>query len=614
MPTSKHPLSQFITDVVDKPQVFFTTNQKLADNALAIAKHFYDDGKFVNSKKVETSQLSPFTELFVEGFDTDQVWEELVTQNEPFLDYASSKLKSFSKKETSPSLPQQQRDTTDDESESVSGQSMDVDHEEGFQSEEEDEEMKESEDDEPLESNGESSDVEKEDKDEIEEEDDYIPKKKTSEVDDDFFNLEEFNKWTDEQERLDMLSDREEDDDDVDFDQDLDEEEESQDEEDDEDDVVQAAEMTFDDFFGDRKTIEKRRKAEASVEKKVQFEKEEEEEEAAEKPGSEIEEDDDDRMESDDASEGPARDLFADEDASDKSDNEEEEEDEKSAFQKQQERIQQQIEQFEQENIQGRHWTLQGEATAKARPVNSLLEEDLEFEHANKPVPVITQETTNTLEEMIKKRILDNMFDDVERKVDPTLKPFVPSKRVELSDEKSKQSLAEIYEDDFIHQQAGEQKKDARDEALEKEHDEITHMFNDLCYKLDALSNFHYTPKAVKPEMTIVSNAAAISMEEVTPVNVSEATLLAPEEVYDKKRTELKSTTEMDQAERKRLRAQKKKLKRKEREMKEREIKVMQKYNPQIGQKQAKVKAVKQLLGQKNVTVIGKEGQQQKKK
>ena len=99
--------------------------------------------------------------------------------------------------------------------------------------------------------------------------------------------------------------------------------------------------------------------------------------------------------------------------------------------------------------------------------------------------------------------------------------------------------------------------------------------------------------------MTIVSDAPAISMEEVTPVNVSDATLLAPEEVYEKKQGDVKSKTEMSQEERKRAHAQKKKLKRKEKAMKEREMKLINKMNPGMGHKHAKMKAVKELLGQK---------------
>jgi U3 small nucleolar RNA-associated protein MPP10 len=48
-----------------------------------------------------------------------------------------------------------------------------------------------------------------------------------------------------------------------------------------------------------------------------------------------------------------------------------------------------------------------GEATSRSRPVNSLLEEDLEFERAMKAVPIVTEESVNSLEELIKKRIVD---------------------------------------------------------------------------------------------------------------------------------------------------------------------------------------------------------------
>jgi U3 small nucleolar RNA-associated protein MPP10 len=71
-------------------------------------------------KKVETIEFSPFTELLTEGFDNDQIWEEIASQNEPFLDYAKTALKSFTKKPT----PQ-----FESEDESVSGQSMDIDQE-----------------------------------------------------------------------------------------------------------------------------------------------------------------------------------------------------------------------------------------------------------------------------------------------------------------------------------------------------------------------------------------------------------------------------------------------------------------------------------------------------
>ena len=126
--------------------------------------------------------------------------------------------------------------------------------------------------------------------------------------------------------------------------------------------------MTFKDFF---LAPAKRRGGGGKVEKKkVQF--------ADEEPSND--EDDADVMdedEQDEEQEPKTRSLFDDEE-------EEEEDNTVSAHEKRLERIQEQIDQFEQENIEDKHWTLKGETDAKARPVNSLLEEDLEFEQSVK--------------------------------------------------------------------------------------------------------------------------------------------------------------------------------------------------------------------------------------
>lgn len=54
-----------------------------------------------------------------------------------------------------------------------------------------------------------------------------------------------------------------------------------------------------------------------------------------------------------------------------------------------------------------------GEATSRSRPVNSLLEEDLDFERAMKAVPVVTEESVNSLEGLVKKRIIDVSHPDL---------------------------------------------------------------------------------------------------------------------------------------------------------------------------------------------------------
>ena len=138
-----------------------------------------------------------------------------------------------------------------------------------------------------------------------------------------------------------------------------------------------------------------------------------------------------------------------------------------------------------------------GEATSRTRPQNSLLEKDLDFERVMKAVPVITEELVLGLEGRIKARILEGRFDDVVRKRPVDDKPFLPSRIFELQDTKSKQSLAQIYEDEYSAAQTGGVVGEDRDGKLEAEHKEITRIWETISSKLDALSNAHFTPKAV---------------------------------------------------------------------------------------------------------------------
>ena len=139
---------------------------------------------------------------------------------------------------------------------------------------------------------------------------------------------------------------------------------------------------------------------------------------------------------------------------------------------------------------------LKGEVNSRARPQNALLEEDLEFELVTKAVPVITDEVVQDLEARIKARIIESHFDDVVRKRPVDDKPFLPSQVFELQDTKSKESLAQIYENEYLASQTGGSADD-RDAWLKKEHDEIEKQWESICYKLDALCNAHFTPKQV---------------------------------------------------------------------------------------------------------------------
>jgi len=175
------------------------------------------------------------------------------------------------------------------------------------------------------------------------------------------------------------------------------------------------------------------------------------------------------------------------------------------------EALQEQITELEKQNIEKKDWVLMGEATAKGRPQNSLLEEDLEFERIRKAVPLITEDAVKTLEEKIKARILENRYDDVVRMSAGSEKPFLPSKFFELQDTKSNQSLAQIYENDYMDSQ-GAGPGDDRDGKLKREHDEISGMWDKICGKLDALCNAHFVPKAVCDYVTSTPSVLIISI------------------------------------------------------------------------------------------------------
>ncbi|KAH0541199.1 U3 small nucleolar ribonucleoprotein protein MPP10 isoform X1 [Cotesia glomerata] len=255
----------------------------------------------------------------------------------------------------------------------------------------------------------------------------------------------------------------------------------------------------------------------------------------------------------------------------------------KSSLDLRTERAEKKITKLETENIKEKTWSLKGETKGDDRPTDALLEDYLDYDVGSRPAPVMTETTNFKLEDIIKQRIKDNTWDDVQRKVKPIETPTEYKKKLVMDQEKSKKSLAEIYEDSYLKQKQSiaPNNSEHQDDEYIKFGDELIKLdviredLKCLFQQLDALSNNHCTPKQAQPDLKIISNVPAINMEEVAPVATSDATLLAPEEVQAKNRGDLKGKSELtttDQNRNRKLKKKAQKLRRINMEAKEKKL------------------------------------------
>ncbi|ODQ81306.1 hypothetical protein BABINDRAFT_160668 [Babjeviella inositovora NRRL Y-12698] len=490
------------TDILDlfteDPTAVFAQSVESQDSVLQTIKQYLDPVIKANTD-AENQQRSIIDEIYVDGLDSSQVWG----QAKLIIDDVSENLLSEKIPELKALFSVEFADEEESGEESAEGSGLeDLGSDEELGSEEE---LEGSEDDLDVEGGLEESQDELEESEaeldvkvpESEEETVTVTttaKKDAFGLNDDFFDIDEFNRQTLAAENMD---DNQEDDG-IDMFGDLSDS--------DEDDVAY-----FNDFF------DKPNEQTKVVAKKSKKAEEEEEEEF------DFNEDD-----YDNAMNGAMMDLFADEDTQ-----QEPAEENMSSFQKHQKLIQEEITKLEEEAVAVKKWSMRGEAKARDRPMDSLLEEELEFERTAKPVPVITKESTESLEEMIRRRIKAEEWDDLPRRVVTDLKNFRSSNRFELSETKSSKSLAQLYEDDYQNATGATTAPSAASDELTKAHEEITAMYQSLSHKLDALCSAHFVPKPQQKSLEVKVNTNAIAMEDAQPLTGSTTQTLAPQEIYN---------------------------------------------------------------------------------
>ncbi|KAK8443399.1 U3 snoRNP protein [Candidozyma auris] len=581
--------------------------KSLVENPSAIFSLTKDDSTIDKINSITKSFLDPIAkdnsvldEIYVDGLDATQVYgqakmvlsgvgESLLYEKLPEL------RKKYGARGSEPAGSEPEASESEEEEEEEQKEKNEG-GEKTEESEDEDGETKasDSEDDAASEFEGLESDHSESDSDTkvgTEEEPAKIEKDAFG-LNDEFFDIDDFNKQI-----VELEDDPSDNDEQIDYFGDLSDEDDSE------------AEMDYYDGFFD-KPGRKRSKKKAVVSQEDQDNVSELEDEEYE-----------------DAVDGAMLDLFADED-----EHEKEPKENQSSFEKQQEKLRAEIANLEAELVAEKKWTMKGEVRSRDRPTDSLLDDDeapsLEFDRTSKPVPVITDEVTESIEDLIKRRIKNDEFDDLPKRLITDISQYTQKKKTEVSEEKSSKSLAEIYEDEY-HGVDPDQKIS---EEVQQAHDEITDLFTKLNYKLDSLCSAHYIPKPHEfktIDIKVTDGAASINMEDAQPLHVSEETTLAPQEVYkigdDKpqangaegvKEVQLKSglsysKDELSTEDKQRLRRAKKRAKSKH--MKEiNEAREQRKKQMSDGgdKKRQKVgDALGDLAKAKNVTVIDKKGQ-----
>jgi U3 small nucleolar RNA-associated protein MPP10 len=224
-----------------------------------------------------------------------------------------------------------------------------------------------------------------------------------------------------------------------------------------------------------------------------------------------------------------------------------------SSFQRRQALLAQEVAELETRAVAAKSWALRGEVGSGSRPKNSLLEATLDMEARRKLAPVMTEEVSSSLEELIIRRIKDEAWDDVQRRAtDNEAAAAVARAKKELPDvstAKDRAGLGDVYAKEYESRVLGVQEESA--EA--KSEVEVQGLWAALSRSLDALTNFHFTPQAAAAEdggIAVKKGVPAVAMEEALPTAMATASAAAPEELHAPARGTGKAAGELSTQER----------------------------------------------------------------
>ena len=173
-----------------------------------------------------------------------------------------------------------------------------------------------------------------------------------------------------------------------------------------------------------------------------------------------------------------------------------------------------QIKLIEEKMLNKKEWNMKGEILSNERPKDSLLSNPMDFEVGLKPPPIPTKESTLNLEKIIKNRIKDDLFDDPILKKNYNLNNNNNNNEddYELNFSKNKNGLSKEIEDFY----SGNDKIEEKKEEIKKEIDELC---LDLYKTFDILTNQNFEPYLNNQKNNnnndIIKNIPAIQIEDV---------------------------------------------------------------------------------------------------
>ena len=169
-----------------------------------------------------------------------------------------------------------------------------------------------------------------------------------------------------------------------------------------------------------------------------------------------------------------------------------------------------QIKKIEEKMISNKKdWSTKGEILGKERPKDSLLTKAMDFEVGLKAPPIPDREFTDKLENMIRQRIIDDIFDD------PIKKDFInlnEQKKAEneLDFEKSKKGLGEIYEEKYL----GNENTESKVDEIKKDCDDLCNQLFDIFKQMTNGTSTPYGLKGKKEDLINITNIPAIQIED----------------------------------------------------------------------------------------------------